>query len=138
MDKLPQEDRAKDLVDVNLDFTTAPLQRSLGLQWNLQFDTFTFQFNVKFKDQPLTKRVILSCLNSLYDPLGIISPVILQGRYIFRDVMSISQEWDELVSPSIRDKWNSWCSSLHHLSSLQVSRTFVPQSLKDCNSVEIH
>lgn len=55
MDKFPQEDRTKDLVDVNLDFNQIPLQRSLGLAWNLKSDMFTFQFVPKVEDFSPTK-----------------------------------------------------------------------------------
>ena len=78
MDALPTEDRAKDLGDNNLDLNPAPVQRS---RVDLQSDAFSYQF--KPKNATLTKRVILSSLNSLYDPLGVIAPVILQGRFIF-------------------------------------------------------
>ncbi|XP_062600197.1 uncharacterized protein LOC134261817 [Saccostrea cucullata] len=75
MDVLPPGDRAKDLSDVNLHLNAAPLQRSLGLMWNVMSDAFTYQFVPRVRDPPLTKRGILSCLNSLYDPLGFISPL---------------------------------------------------------------
>lgn len=50
MDNFPPEDRAKDLGNVNLDFHQIPLQRSLGLAWNLKSDTLTFQFVPKVED----------------------------------------------------------------------------------------
>lgn len=90
MDKLPPEDRAKYFVDVNLDFHQIPLQRSLGLAWNLKSDTFTFKFVPEVENFSSTKRDILSCLNSLYDPIGFIAPVILQGRFIFREVIQLT------------------------------------------------
>ena len=136
MDALPPEDRAKDLGDINLDLNSAPVQRSLGLAWNLQSDAFSYQF--KPKDATLTKRVILSCLNSLYDPLGFIAPVILQGRFLFRDLITLSLGWDEEVPVDIQTRWRAWCSSLHHLSDLQISRTYTPFSLKESDRIEVH
>ena len=77
MDHLPVGDRATGLVDVNLDLNPTPFQRTLGLTGNLQSDTFTYQLMPKVRDLSPTKREILSSLNSLYDPLGFIYPVIL-------------------------------------------------------------
>ena len=136
MDALPPEDRAKDLGDINLDLNSAPVQRSLGLAWNLQSDAFSYQF--KPKDVALTKRVILSCLNSLYDPLGFIAPVILQGRFIFRDLMTLSLGLDEEVPVDFQTRWRAWCSSLHHLSDLQIPRTYTPFSLKESDRIDVH
>lgn len=43
MDAFPSEERAKNLVDLELTVDSLPLQRSLGLTWNLQSDAFTFR-----------------------------------------------------------------------------------------------
>lgn len=138
MDKLLPEDRAKDLGDVNLDFHHIPLQRSLGLAWDLKSDTFTFQFVPKVEDFSPTKRDILSCFNSLYDPLGFIAPVILQGRFIFREVINLPIGWDDIVPLKIANRWRTWCNSLYHLSNIQISRTIVPTTLKDSVHTEMH
>lgn len=41
MEAFPVEDRAKDLKDLDLGVDPLPLQRSLGLSWNLETDSFT-------------------------------------------------------------------------------------------------
>ena len=43
MAAFPQEDLAKDLADMDLSKDELPLQRSLGLLWNLRSDCYTFQ-----------------------------------------------------------------------------------------------
>ncbi|XP_061186136.1 uncharacterized protein LOC133194158 [Saccostrea echinata] len=138
MDVLPPDDRAKDLSDVDLHLNVAPFQRSLGLMWNVMSDTFTSQFVPRVRDPPLTKRGILSCLNSLYDPLGFIAPVILQGRVLFREVINLPVGWDDMVPMNIANGWRTWCNTLYQLSSLQISRTIVPTSLGESNRKEIH
>ncbi|XP_069114456.1 uncharacterized protein [Argopecten irradians] len=138
MDSLPPSDRAKDLSDINLELSAAPTQRSLGLGWNLESDTFVFNITPKDPQVKVTKREILSGLNSLYDPLGFLAPVILQGRFIFRDVVNSTSEWDEAVKPDVELRWRNWCHSLHNLSDLKMPRTFVPTSLKDSERIELH
>ncbi|XP_062579354.1 uncharacterized protein LOC134241304 [Saccostrea cucullata] len=138
MDVLPPGDRAKDLSDVDLHLNAAPLQRSLGLMWNVMSDAFTYQFVPRVRDPPLTKRGILSCLNSLYDPLGFIAPVILQGRFLFREVINLPVGWDDMVPLNIANGRKTLCNTLHYLSSLQISRTIVPTSLGEDTRKEIH
>ena len=47
---LPVEDRAKEMMDLNLDKDQLPTERALGLQWCTETDNFTF--NVRPKSQP--------------------------------------------------------------------------------------
>ena len=42
--------------------------------WNIKSDTFGFK--ISLKDKPSTKRGMLSELSSLYDPLGLASPLL--------------------------------------------------------------
>ena len=48
-------------------------ERALGVVWNIKTDTFGFK--ISLKDKPATKRRMLSELSSLYDPLGLTSPL---------------------------------------------------------------
>ena len=53
----------------------------LGLLWGKVSEVISIQF----QEQPeyLTKRSLLSCLASFYDPMGVLSPVTLIGRILF-------------------------------------------------------
>ena len=55
------------------------MQRSLGVYWDLQSDSFTFQ--VLLEEKPFTRRGVLLVTNSLYDPLGLAAPVIIKGKH---------------------------------------------------------
>jgi outer membrane usher protein FimD/PapC len=50
----PLEDRAKEMKDLDLRQDVLPIQRSLGVQWNLENDQLTF--NVSIPEKPLTRR----------------------------------------------------------------------------------
>jgi hypothetical protein len=82
MAEFPSDDLLKDLKDLELSNDNLPLQRSLGLYWNLNTDTFTFR--ISCEDKPLTHRGVLSVINSIYDPLGFVAPVVIEGKLILR------------------------------------------------------
>lgn len=69
----PVEDCAKDLKDLELGMDPLP-QRSLGLSWNLETDSFTCQ--VSSEEKPFPQRGVLSTVNSLYEPLGFVAPIM--------------------------------------------------------------
>lgn len=70
-------DLAAALKDLGLDKEALPVQRSLGLCWNIDCDTFTFR--VAVSDKPFTLHGVLSTVNSLFDPLGLVAPVTIRG-----------------------------------------------------------
>lgn len=75
----PSEDQASALRDLDLSRHTAPIQRSLGVFWDIGTDTFTFR--VAIGEKPFMKRGVLSVINGLYDPLAIAAPVTLRASF---------------------------------------------------------
>jgi hypothetical protein len=67
MKPIPMSDRAKEVKDLDLDQHILPIDRSLGVQWCIETDTF--RFKVSLKEKPETSRGILSMVSSIYDPL---------------------------------------------------------------------
>ena len=63
----------------------------------------TFHFNLrKYADQAygkaVTKQNILSVLAAVYDPLGLISPIVVVMKLIFQQLCIEMVEWNEEVS----------------------------------------
>lgn len=73
------KDHASGLNNLDLDADALPIQHSLRLKWNLQTDSFHFDISE-------TQRGVLSIINSIYDPLGFISPFTIQGKAILREL----------------------------------------------------
>ena len=84
MDAFPPEDHASGLHNLDFNKGPIPMQRSLGVYWDLQSDSFTFQ--VLLEEKPFTRRGVLSVTNSLYDPLGLAAPVIVKGKHLLRSL----------------------------------------------------
>ena len=126
MDAFPSSDHASDLKDLDLHTDTLPLQRSLGIDWNLKTDCFLF--NVSSETKPYTRRGVLSTINSLYDPLGFVAPVTVQGKAILRELTAESGDWDAPLPPAMEDAWTSWRASLSELADLSIPRRYTEAS----------
>lgn len=59
LDSFPQSDLAKDLCNLDLCNDTLPMQRSLGLSWDIETDQFTF--STCKEEKTFTRRGILVC-----------------------------------------------------------------------------
>lgn len=76
---ISEEQRAKDLKELDLDRDSLQLERALGLQWCVGTDSF--RFKMEMKQQSLTRRGMLSVTSSVYDPLGFpLAPVTLPAK----------------------------------------------------------
>lgn len=67
-----QAHRSKHVHELDLDREKLPLERALGLYWCVETDVFSFKRAVK--EQPHTRRGVLSVVSSVYDPLGFLAP----------------------------------------------------------------
>ncbi|XP_067946284.1 uncharacterized protein [Watersipora subatra] len=78
MQAFPKEDWAS---EPNSSYSLLPaIERTLGIQWCL--DTDTFQFDFKIDCCSCTRRNVLSGIATIFDPIGVLSPLLLEGRYI--------------------------------------------------------
>ena len=67
-----------------------PASRILGVAWNSSMDAFYFDFTELGDSKPteVTKRSILRLTARLFDPLGFVSPFVIQFKTLFRDLCS--------------------------------------------------
>ena len=93
---IQDEYKAKQIKELDLDREKLPLERALGVQWNIEKDTFIFR--VTRQDRPLTRRGILSFVSSIYDPLGFLAPFIQKTKQILQDLCKLKCGWDDSIS----------------------------------------
>ena len=127
----------------NLDFNKGPvpMQRSLGVYWDLQSDSFTFQ--VLLEEKPFTRRGVLSVTNSLYDPLDLAAPVIIKEKHLLRSLgkefsASHHDVWDYPLPVEREAEWKEWCHSLRALEDIKVPRSYGTEALKCSAHLELH
>lgn len=127
MEAFPSRDHASDLKDLDFEAITLPMQHSLGLNWNLHTDCFLFSVCDEIK--PYTRQGVLSTINSLYDPLGFVAPVTIQGKAILRELTTESGDLDAPLPQEMEEGWTSWKASLTELSSLSISIKVVQEEV---------
>ena len=64
------------------------------------------------EETPLTKRTMLIQLGKIYDPLGIISATMVEGKRLYRDACDENRSWNKEVSSSVAKDWNKWTKQL--------------------------
>ncbi|XP_063967807.1 uncharacterized protein LOC135157132 [Lytechinus pictus] len=136
MQSVPVDDRGKDLKELNLSQDTLPVEKALGVQWCIESDKF--QFRINFQDKPLTRRGILSTVMSVYDPLGLLAPIILPAKLILQELCRTSAEWDDPLSDALKAKWEQWKTDILQLQYISIDRCYKPKDFGETRDVQLH
>ncbi|XP_063629855.1 uncharacterized protein LOC134801251 [Cydia splendana] len=130
---------ARNNVDVDLGRLTAPV-RTLGLIWQPVSDKIGFNIGIKGErllPNRLTKREVLAHVMRVFDPLGILAPVVITGRIMFQNAWRKGIDWDEELSQSDSAAWRLWFDDLIAISGLQIPRCYLLSELK-IDKCELH
>ncbi len=120
---------------MDLSGAVPPIQQTLGLCWEIAGDTFTYE--VPSVNKPFTKHGVLSTVNSIFDPLGMVSPVTVQGQALLRELSNYTSDWDTLLHEERRKEWETWQDSLQDLKQLHIPQTYISVSLSEAKFVEL-
>lgn len=96
--------------------------RILGIQWNPTADVFQFQIDCDQTSDRISKRTMLSEIAKLYDPLGLISPVVIVSKLLLQEIWKLELNWDESVPIQIHSRWLRCKDQLNHLNQLRIPR----------------
>lgn len=113
-------------------------EKVLGLSWNCNEDLFNFELFALAKKADglaITKRSILKIAAGMYDPLGIISPILVSVKVLFQELCSNKVEWDEELKDEEKKRWVSWIDDLKGVNEISVPRCVyrVPQGQINCS-----
>ena len=67
----------------------------LGLTWTIKDDKLSLKASHLDAGSFLSKRTVLKQIASVYDPLGLFSPVTLRGKLFLQDLWNKTFSWDE-------------------------------------------
>ena len=105
----------------------------LGLLLDKKEDSIAIEIpNNKAKH---TKREILSKLASIYDPLGLTSPVHLRGKVVYWELCELKLLWDKIIPNQVIKVWEKWESTLP--SKIKVPWS-IPSPDTPLNAIDIH
>ncbi|XP_072392311.1 uncharacterized protein [Diabrotica undecimpunctata] len=96
--------------------------KTLGLLWNPSSDSLQYSINLSTTNSKVSKRQILSCTAQIFDPLGLLSSVIVTSKIILKELWKLKISWDESVPESIYTLWTKYYFELTKLNTLKIPR----------------
>lgn len=108
--------------------------KTLGLYWSFKEDML--KFSILFSDSnKITKRIILSDVAKIFDPLGLLGPCIVIAKILLQKLWSQKLKWDESLPMELHSQWMKLKSQFSNLNNLSIKRHVL------CNNpikIELH
>ena len=89
------------------DQAQGPVVNVLGLAWCVVDDHFAIKAKVNTLSK-FTKRTTLQQLASVFDPLGLLAPILIKGKIIYQDTWKGDHNWDDPLPCDLEDRWKSF------------------------------
>ncbi|XP_039304380.1 uncharacterized protein LOC120357605 [Solenopsis invicta] len=100
-DKRIIDDLATSALHARFTFDEGRFFKTLGIAWSTDGDKLHYSINSIKVTEKITKRNILLEIAKIYDPLGLLGPVILYAKKLMQDVWRCKLHWDESVPQNI-------------------------------------
>lgn len=108
----------------------------LGVQWNVPQDTLIFDISEVINKVDLfnpTKRTVVGAVSSFYDPIGVLSPVVVVFKIFLQELAKAKLDWDTPLNDRFLERWKKLVKSLEECPPIVVPRF----CLSDGNSSDV-
>lgn len=113
----------KEIENKIIKFSSNDMQvKTLGMEWHPTSDYFSYsRFEIN-ETTRVTKRKILSEISKIFDPLGLIAPILIKGKLIMQELWQLQVNWDDILLAENCKAWQNLQVDLKDLSNLIIKR----------------
>ncbi|GFY00577.1 uncharacterized protein TNCV_2139741 [Trichonephila clavipes] len=105
----------------NYNFATLTETKTLGVSWKPNLDCFLIKVKVCL-DSSYTKRDVLSTIAKIFDPVGLMTPVISKAKIFLQRLWRSKLEWNDLLSAEEYREWQQFLVSLENINNIEIPR----------------
>lgn len=109
-------------MESDIDIKTDGTIKTLGLTWDRIKDVLKYQIKLPPTTTKTTKRIILSEVQKLFDPLGFLVPALIPAKLIIQKLWLKGVTWDEDTDPETRREWLALKQGLERVNEIQINR----------------
>ncbi|GFW95632.1 dual 3',5'-cyclic-AMP and-GMP phosphodiesterase 11 [Trichonephila clavipes] len=110
------------------------MQMVLGLSCDVVSDELSCKLPSNLdctQERPVTKRVLVSMINSVYDPIGFTAPALLLPKLLMQEAWRGKIGWDEVLPVELEHKYRLWEKTMHLMSKCTIPRRFFAENYDD-------
>lgn len=102
--------------------SSQPLTTVLGLKWNKNEDILKVEIPREELPVRISKRVVLSQVQKIYDPLGFLSPATLIPKLLLQKIWKEKSSWDAELEEDVKKEFLEWWSEVPDLDNIHIPR----------------
>ncbi|GFW13796.1 integrase catalytic domain-containing protein [Trichonephila clavipes] len=106
----------------------------LGVYWNPKHDCFSFRVKIDLHELN-TKRDVLSTIARIYDPLGLLGPVVAKAKIFLQKLWMLKIDWTDFLPDTINREWRQFVESLQVVNDININRCIV---VEQPEVIELH
>lgn len=96
--------------------------KTLGISWDANEDKLKYSINVAINEKKVTKRTVLSTISQIFDPLGLVGPVIITAKLFIQELWQQKFDWDQDIPNYLKERWLQFVSELEILNQISIKR----------------
>ncbi|GIX95016.1 uncharacterized protein CEXT_442721 [Caerostris extrusa] len=107
-------------------------QNVLGLKWDTETDELycvSPETDMGISDN-ISKRKLLSIVNSIYDPIGFTSPATLLPKLLLQETWRNKLDWDEELTLDIQLRYRRWAKHIALIEKCRIPRRILYENFK--------
>ena len=101
----------------------------LGLNWDVKSDMLSLKSSNIFVPEIITKRNLLSLVSTVFDPLGLLCPVVIRGKILIQAAWRTNVSWNDPLGEEFLSSWAELCREFKALSQISVPRKVATQGV---------
>ncbi|CAI6345782.1 unnamed protein product [Macrosiphum euphorbiae] len=133
LNRIPDDLRA---TNSDLSFQDDHSTKTLGIRWKPKADQLHYKVQVMTPLTRMTKRTIVSEISRLFDPLGLVGPVIVKAKIFIQQLWKLKLSWDESLPSEYHTAWERYRQELLDITKVSISRRVIRSS--DIQLHELH
>ena len=87
-----------------------------------QSDNLSVTSNNHIEEKKTTKRIVLQTLSQIYDPLGYVTPLTVEGKVFLQELWTRKAGWDEILTEKESKRWKEIKTGMDGFSNISIER----------------